>query len=172
MRPVTYLYDDIGLLDSASDTVHRQLRDLVIMTPKTAFEDEPIVLDAMPSTDHGDDFMDRIIAMATDVPVVFTLSALVGERTDIESALAEPLTRATLELAQLRRHHAAWDGDYDWDSDDNGLIVNWVNGPHLVRLHVPDPREGTDFILVAKSPDGDREWRSLTDLATAVENID
>jgi hypothetical protein len=172
MRPVTYVYDDLGLLDAASESVRRALSDLVVMTPDTAFEDEPIVLDAMPSTDHGDDFMDRIIAMVTDIPVVFTMSALVGERTDVESALAEPLSRATLALAQLRRHHGAFGGDYDWDSDDNGLIVNWSTAEHLVRLHVPDPREGSDFILVAKSPDGNREWRSLADLAGASENID
>jgi hypothetical protein len=172
MRPVTYLYDDLGLLDSANESVRRLLSDLVIMNPETAFEDEPIVLDAMPSTDHGDDFMDRIIAMATDIPVVFTMSALVGERTDIESALAEPLSRATLALTRLRREHGAFDGDYDWDSDDNGLIVNWSTAEHLVRLHVPDPREGTDFILVAKTPGADREWRSLTDLAAPAENID
>lgn len=167
MRPATYLYDDLGVLDSAGETVRGLLTDLVVMTPDTAFEDEPIVLDAMPSTDHGDDFMDRIIAMVTDIPVVFTMSALVGERTDIESALAEPLSRATLTLARLRREHGAFDGDYDWDSDDNGLIVNWSTGEHLARLHVPDPREGTDFILVAKAPDGDNEWRSMADLASA-----
>lgn len=172
MRPATYIYDDLGLLDSTSESVRFLLSDLVVMTPDTAFEDEPIVLDAMPSTDHGDDFMDRIIAMATDIPVVFTMSALVGERTDVESALAEPLSRATLALARLRREHGAFAGDYDWDSDDNGLIVNWSTTEHLVRLHVPDPREGTDFILVAKAPGNQREWRSLTDLATPAENID
>jgi hypothetical protein len=172
MRPVTYIYDDLGALDNAAGMVPLYLRDLVVMTPETGFDDEPIVLDAMPSTDHGDDFMDRIIAMLTDVPVVFTMSALIGERTDIESALAEPLSRATLALTRLRREHGAFDGDYDWDSDDNGLIVNWSTAEHLVRLHVPDPREGTDFILVAKSPDGDQEWRSLADLAAPAENID
>jgi hypothetical protein len=172
MRPLTYVYDDLGLLDAANASVRRAISDLVVMTPDTAFEVEPIVLDAMPSTDHGDDFMDRIIAMVTDIPVVFTMSALVGQRTDVESALAEPLSRATLTLAQLRRDHGAFGGDYDWDSDDNGLIVNWSTAEHLVRLHVPDPREGTDFILVAKSSDGNHEWRSLADLAGASENID
>jgi hypothetical protein len=38
----------------------------------------------------------------------------------------------------------------------------------VVRLHVPDPREGTDFILVATGPDGKVEWRSMADLAAAV----
>lgn len=166
MRPVTYVYDDLGALDSASGMVTLQLRDVVIMTPETAFEDEPIVLDAMPSTDHGDDFMDRLIAMLTDLPVVFTMSTLVGERPDTEAALTEPLSRATLNLAGLRRFHGAFEGNYEWDSDDNGLLVEWVNGDEVVRLHVPDPREGTDFVLVAKGPLGDFTWQSIADLAT------
>lgn len=164
MRPITFIYDDLGLLDDASERVREQLRDFVPMTPTTEFSDEPIVLDAMPSLDHADDFMDRVIAMATDVNVVFTLSALIGERTDIEAALAEPLTLATLNLAGLRRFHGAFDGEYEWDSDDNGLIVNWANGDAVVRLHVPDPREGTDFILTATGPHGTFEWRSYNDL--------
>ncbi len=172
MRPATYLYDDLGVLDNAAGMVPLYLRDLVVMTPETGFDDEPIVLDAMPSTDHGDDFMDRIIAMLTDLPVVFTMSALIGERTDIEAALGEPLTKATLNLAGLRNSHGAFDGDYEWDSDENGLIVEWNKGDSVVRLHVPDPREGTDFILVATAPGADREWRSLADLAGARGNID
>jgi len=172
MRPATYLYDDTGAFDTVNDLVRLRVRDLVVMTPDTEFADEPIVLDAMPSTDHGDDFMDRIIAMLTDIPVVFTTSALVGERTDIAGALAEPLSAATLALAELRRYHGAFDGEYEWDSDDNGLIVHWQNGDAMVRLHVPDPREGTDFILVAKAPGADREWRSLADLAGSSGNID
>ena len=87
MRPVTYVYDDLGALDNAAGMIPLHLRDLVVMTPETGFDDEPIVLDAMPSTDHGDDFMDRLIAMLTDLPVVFTMSALVGERPDIDGAL-------------------------------------------------------------------------------------
>jgi hypothetical protein len=168
MRPATYLYDDLGVLDNAAGMIPLHLRDLVVMTPDTSFDEEPIVLDAMPSTDHGDDFMDRIIAMLTNLPVVFTMSALIGERTDIEAALGEPLTKATLNLAGLRNSHDAFDGDYEWDSDENGLIVEWNKGDSVVRLHVPDPREGTDFILVAAGSDGKVEWRSMTDLATAV----
>ncbi|MFM2412316.1 MAG: hypothetical protein RLZZ587_649 [Actinomycetota bacterium] len=168
MRPITFIYDDLGLLDDASEAVRTQLRDLVPMTPATEFTDDPIVLDSMPSMDHADDFMDRVIAMATDLHVVFTLSALVGERTDLESALVEPLTLATLNLAGLRRFHAAFAGDYEWDSDENGLIVAWENGKDVVRLHVPDPREGTDFILIAKGSNGDFEWRSFHDLGVAL----
>lgn len=168
MRPITFIYDDLGWLDNASEPVRHQLRDVVVMTPATEFSTEPIVLDAMPSLDHSEDFMDRVIAMLTDLHVVFTLSALVGERTDIEAALAEPLTLATLNLAGLRRFHRAFDGDYEWDSDDNGLIVSWTNGSELVRLHVPDPREGTDFVLVAKGPRGDFEWRSYTELGVSL----
>ncbi len=165
MRPITFVYDDLGVLDAASDQVREQLRDLIVMTPQTAFDNEPIVLDALPSDDHGDDFMDRIIAMMTDIHVVFTMSALVGERTDLEAALAEPLSKATLNLAGLRRFHGAFDGTYEWDSDENGLLVEWVNDTETVRLHVPDPREGTDFDLVAKGPHGDHRWRSIADLA-------
>lgn len=168
MRPVTYVYDDLGVLDNPMGMVPLRLRDLVVMTPDTDFDEEPIVLDAMPSTDHGDDFMDRIIAMLTDLPVVFTMSALVGERTDIEAALSETLTKATLTLAGLRASHGAFDGGYQWDSDDNGLIVEWENGAELIRLHVPDPREGTDFVLVAKGSGGTLVWRSMADLATDV----
>lgn len=164
MRPITFVYDDLGLLDGASDEVRTRLRDLVVMTPTTEFADEPIVLDAMPSLDHDDDFMDRVIAMLTDLHVVFTMSALVGQRDDIEAALAEPLTLATLNLAGLRRFHGAFEGDYEWDSDDNGLIVTWQRGDEIVRLHVPDPREGTDFVLIARGPFGDFEWRSFRDL--------
>jgi hypothetical protein len=168
MRPATYVYDDLGALDNASGMVSLHLRNLVVMTPETGFDDEPIVLDAMPSTDHGDDFMDRIIAMLTDLPVVFTMSALIGERTDVESALGEPLTQATLKLAALRNSHGAFDGEYEWDSDENGLIVEWNTSDSVVRLHVPDPREGTDFILVATDPEGKSEWRSMADLAATV----
>lgn len=164
MRPVTYLYDDVNAIAEMDDEIRERLRDVVIMTPETAFEDEPIILDAMPSLDHADDFMDRVVAMMTDLPVVFTTSALVGERTDVAAALAEPLTKATLNLAGLRRFHGAFDGDYEWDSDDNGLLVEWINDDQLVRLHVPDPREGTDFTLVAKGSFGNFEWRSIADL--------
>lgn len=165
MRPLTFVYDDLGVLDNASMAVQLALRDVVVMTPETQFEDEPIVLDAMPSTDHGDDFMDRLIAMLTDLPVVFTMSALVGERPDIEGALSEPLSKATLNLAGLRRFHGAFGGEYQWDSDDNGLIVEWSADGAVVRLLVPDPREGTDFVLVAKGPFGDFQWQSIADLA-------
>lgn len=168
MRPLTFIYDDLGLLESASDSVREQLRDLVEMTEKTEFSEDPIVLDAMPSLDHADDFMDRVIAMLTDLHVVFTLSALVGQRTDLEAALAEPLTLATLNLAGLRRFHGAFDGDYEWDSDENGLLVSWQNGDEVVRLHVPDPKEGTDFVLVAKGPHGNFEWHSYGDLGVAL----
>lgn len=165
MRPATFVYDDRGVLDGASDGVSVALRDVVIMTDETAFDDDPIVLDAMPSLDYADDFMDRVIAMVTDLPVVFTMSALIGERGDVESALAEPLTKATLNLAGLRRFHGAFDGEYEWESDDNGLLVEWSKGNELVRLHVPDPREGHDFTLVARGPFGNFEWSSFTDLA-------
>lgn len=165
MRPATYVYDDLGVLDTINDLVRLHLRDLVVMTPESAFEDEPIVLDAMPSTDHGDDFMDRIIAMMTDLPVVFTMSALIGERTDVGPALSEPLSKATLNLAGLRKFHGAFDGTYEWNSDENGLLVEWVKGTEVVRLHVPDPREGTDFVLIAKGPYGDFDWRTIGDLA-------
>lgn len=168
MRPITFIYDDLGLLDDASEAVHEKLRDLVVMTPATEFTDEPIVLDAMPSLDHNDDFMDRVIAMMTDVHVVFTLSALVGDRTDLEAVLAEPLTLATLNLAGLRRFHGAFDGEYEWDSDDDGLVVLWHNDTEIVRLHVPDPREGTDFVLTAQGPHGDFEWRSFGDLGVTL----
>lgn len=168
MRPITFIYDDLGLLADANEEVRERLRDLVVMTERTEFSDEPIVLDAMPSLDHADDFMDRVIAMLTDLHVVFTMSALVGERTDLEAALAEPLTLATLNLAGLRRFHGAFDGDYEWDSDENGLIVEWVNGEEVVRLHVPDPKEGTDFTLTARGPHGNYDWTSFTDLATAL----
>ncbi|MEN9740420.1 MAG: hypothetical protein RLZ72_686 [Actinomycetota bacterium] len=168
MRPLTFIYDDLGLLDDTNDAVREQLRDLVVMTPATEFSAEPIVLDSMPSLDHADDFMDRVIAMATDLHVVFTLSALVGERTDLEAALAEPLTLATLNLAGLRRFHGAFDGEYEWDSDENGLFVSWQNEDQVVRLHVPDPKEGIDFTLVAKGPYGDFEWHSFRELGVAL----
>lgn len=164
MRPVTYLFDDLQVLATADDDVRERLRDLVVMTPETEMDDEPIVLNAMPSLDHADDFMDRVVAMLTDIPVVFTTSALIGERTDVAAALAEPLTKATLNLAGLRRFHGAFDGDYEWESDENGLLVEWVNDDQIVRLHVPDPREGTDFVLVAKGPFGDFQWRSFAEL--------
>jgi hypothetical protein len=164
MRPVTYLYDDVNALVEMDDEIRDRLRDVVIMTPDTAFEDEPIILDAMPSLDHADDFMDRVVAMLTDLPVVFTTSALIGERTDVAAALAEPLTKATLNLAGLRRFHGAFDGEYEWDSDDNGLLVEWINDEQIIRLHVPDPREGTDFTLVAKGSFGNFEWHSIADL--------
>jgi hypothetical protein len=135
------------------------------MTESTQFDDDPIVLDAMPSLDHSDDFMDRVIALLTDVHVVFTMSALIGERRDTTAALAEPLTRATLKLVALRRFHEAFDGNYEWDSDENGLLVEWVAVAATVRLHVPDPRDGSDFTLVAKGPDGDFTWTSFADIA-------
>jgi hypothetical protein len=68
----------------------------------------------------------------------------------------------------LRTSQDAFDGTYHWDSDDNGLIVEWENGENVVRLHVPDPREGTDFILVATGPGGKVEWRSMADLAVSI----
>ena len=92
MRPITFVYDDLGLLDGASDEVRTRLRDLVVMTPVTEFADDPIVLDAMPSLDHDEDFMDRVIAMLTDLHVVFTLSALIGQRNDIGFRVAKTLT--------------------------------------------------------------------------------
>lgn len=165
MRPETFVYDDRGLLDSASEAVSDALRDVVIATDETEFDDEPIVLDASESTAPDDDFMDRVVAMVTDLPVVFPLSALIGDRTDVAAALAEPLAKATLNLAGLRRFHGAFDGDYEWSSDDNGLLVEWVNGDALVRLFVPDPREGTDFTLVAKGPFGDFEWHGYRELS-------
>lgn len=164
MRPITFIVDDLDVLTDADDETRDRLRDVVVFTPESEIDDDAIVLDAPPSSDHADDFMDRIVAMLTDLPVVFTLSALIGERSDVAAALAEPLTKATLNLAGLRRFHGAFDGDYSWESDDNGLLVEWVNGDQLVRLHVPDPREGTDFTLVAKGPFGDFEWCSYHDL--------
>jgi hypothetical protein len=165
VRPLTFVYDDTGALKDASRDVTEMLDDLLVMTEATQFEDDPIVLDAMPSLDHADDFMDRVIAMLTDVHVVFTMSALVGERLDTVATLDEPLTRATLKLANLRRHHEAFDGHYEWDSDENGLIVEWVSENATVRLHVPDPREGNDFTLVVKGPSGDYSWSSFADIA-------
>jgi hypothetical protein len=165
MRPLTFVYDDTGVLDKAPRDVTELLDDLLVMTESTQFEDDPIVLDAMPSIDHADDFMDRVIAMLTDVHVVFTMSALVGERADTKAALAEPLTRATLKLANLRRVHEAFGGNYEWDSDENGLIVEWVSETGTVRLHVPDPRDGNDFTLVVKGVSGDFSWTSFAEIA-------
>lgn len=165
MRPLTFIYDDLGLLPEASARVRELLGDLVVMTETTEFADEPIVLDAAPSMDHTDDFMDRVIALLTDVHVVFTLSALVGDRRDLEAALDEPLTKATLALADLRRTHYAFDGVYEWDSDENGLLVEWIAESGTVRLHVPDPRDGNDFTLAVKGPAGDYSWSSFGDIA-------
>jgi hypothetical protein len=165
MRPLTFVYDDTGALSSAPREVTELLGDLLVMTETTQFEDDPIVLDATPSLDHSDDFMDRVIALLTDVHVVFTMSALTGERRDTAAALAEPLTRATLKLAHLRRFHEAFDGHYEWDSDENGLLVEWVSEKAMVRLHVPDPRDGDDFTLVVKGPLGDYQWSSFAEIA-------
>jgi hypothetical protein len=165
MRPLTFVYDDTGTLNGASHEVTEALSNLLVMTESTQFDDDPIVLDAMPSLDHSDDFMDRVIALLTDVHVVFTMSALIGERRDTTAALAEPLTRATLKLVALRRFHEAFDGNYEWDSDENGLLVEWVAVGATIRLHVPDPRDGSDFTLVAKGPDGDFTWTSFADIA-------
>ena len=167
MRPLTFVYDDTGALSDASRDVTELLDDLLVMTEATQFEDDPIVLDAMPSLDHADDFMDRVIAMLTDVHVVFTMSALVGERSDTAAALKESLTGATLKLANLRRFHDAFDGHYEWDSDENGLLVEWVSENASVRLHVPDPRDGNDFTLVVKGPSGDFSWSSFADIAAS-----
>ena len=166
MRPLTFVYDDTGALNNAPREVTELLDDLLVMTETTQFEDDPIVLDATPSLDHSDDFMDRVIAMLTDVHVVFTMSALTGERRDTAAALAEPLSRATLKLAHLRRFHEAFDGHYEWDSDENGLLVEWVAEGATVRLHVPDPRDGNDFTLVVKGPSGNFEWSSYSDIAS------
>ena len=165
MRPETYIFDDLGMLNNPSEAIRNQLRDVLIATDDTEYSNEPIVLDASESSDANDDFMDRVIAMLTDIPVVFYLSTLIGDSRDVEKALGEPLAKATLNLAGLRRFHGAFDGDYEWSSDDNGLLVEWKNQDALLRLFVSDPKEGTDFTLVAKGPFGDFEWSSFTDLS-------
>ena len=165
MRPETYVFDDLGMLNNPSEAIRNQLRDVLIATDDTEYSNEPIVLDASEGSDANDDFMDRVIAMLTDLPVVLYLSTLIGESKDIEKALSAPLAKATLNLAGLRRFHGAFDGEYEWSSDDNGLLVEWKNQDELVRLFVPDPKEGTDFTLIARGRFGDFEWSSFVDLS-------
>jgi hypothetical protein len=57
------------------------------------------------------------------------------------------------------------DAKYEWDSDENGLIVEWVSETGTVRLHVPDPRDGNDFTLVVKGASGDFSWTSFAEIA-------
>lgn len=85
---------------------------------------------------------------------------------EIQERLADPAVRALLQLVHLRRHHAAFDGQFTATQPARSMLrMAWRNGEHAMTLDV-DVAADT-FRLEATNGDGVQAFVSVEDLASA-----
>jgi sucrose phosphorylase len=85
---------------------------------------------------------------------------------EIETALQQPVTKAIIALARLRKH-AAFNGQFSWNVTGNDSIqLGWVNGENSVSLSFVTAVDAPSFVLEVSSPEGVRKFTSVEELGS------
>jgi sucrose phosphorylase len=84
---------------------------------------------------------------------------------EIEQALKQPVTRAIIALARVRKH-AAFDGDFSWNViDGETMKLAWVNGANKLSLQFKTTVDAPSFEIEATDVSGTRRFTTVSELA-------
>jgi sucrose phosphorylase len=87
--------------------------------------------------------------------------------TEIEVALAQPVTQAIIALARLRKH-AAFDGDFSYAvTGEASIRLIWSKGDERISLEVTTTVGHPSFAIEASTDAGLVRFASVEELATA-----
>jgi len=84
---------------------------------------------------------------------------------EIETALQQPVTQATLGLARLRKHNA-FNGTFAYSvTGTDSMQLSWANGSDSISLDIVTAVGAPSFKIVVASADGSRTLESVEELA-------
>jgi sucrose phosphorylase len=89
---------------------------------------------------------------------------------ELEEALKQPVTRAIIALARLRKHNA-FNGEFTYaQTGHNSMTLAWVNGEESVRLHFITAVDAPSFVIEVASGTEVETFNSVESFATYREN--
>ncbi|MFM2024205.1 MAG: hypothetical protein RLZZ56_218 [Actinomycetota bacterium] len=89
---------------------------------------------------------------------------------ELEEALKQPVTRAIIALARLRKHNA-FNGEFTYaQTGHNSMTLAWVNGEESVRLHFITAVDAPSFVIEVASGTEVETFNTVESFATYREN--
>jgi len=86
---------------------------------------------------------------------------------EIEVALQQPVTKAIIALARLRKHNA-FEGQFTWTQlSDNSMRLAWANGSDAISLEFETTVGASSFVIEATDASGTRKFASVEELGNA-----
>jgi len=86
---------------------------------------------------------------------------------EIEVALAQPVTKAIIALARLRKHNA-FEGKFSWTQlSDNSMRLAWANGSDTISLEFSTTVGASSFVIEVTDASGTRKFASVEELGNA-----
>jgi sucrose phosphorylase len=86
---------------------------------------------------------------------------------EIEVALQQPVTKAIIALARLRKHNA-FEGQFTWTQlSDNSMRLAWANGSDAISLEFVTTVGASSFVIEATDASGTRKFASVEELGNA-----
>jgi len=86
---------------------------------------------------------------------------------EIEVALAQPVTKAIIALARLRKHNA-FEGKFAWTQlSDNSMRLAWANGLDTISLEFSTTVGASSFTIEVTDASGTRKFASVEELGNA-----
>jgi len=86
---------------------------------------------------------------------------------EIEVALAQPVTKAIIALARLRKHNA-FEGKFAWTQlSDNSMRLAWANGLDTISLEFSTTVGASSFVIEVTDASGTRKFASVEELGNA-----
>ena len=89
---------------------------------------------------------------------------------EIETSLKQPVTRAIIALARLRKHNA-FNGEFSYaQTGHDSMTLAWANGEDAVRLHFVTAVDAPSFVIEVASGSEVETFSSVDSFATYREN--
>ena len=86
---------------------------------------------------------------------------------EIEVALQQPVTKAIIALARLRKHNA-FEGKFTWTQlSNNSMRLAWENGSDAISLEFETTVGASNFVIEATDASGTRKFASVQELGNA-----
>ena len=86
---------------------------------------------------------------------------------EIEVALQQPVTKAIIALARLRKHNA-FEGKFTWTQlSNNSMRLAWENGSDAISLEFETTVGASNFVIEATDASGTRKFASIQELGNA-----
>jgi len=86
---------------------------------------------------------------------------------EIEVALQQPVTKAIIALARLRKHNA-FEGKFAWAQlSDNSMRLAWANGSDAISLEFSTTVGASSFVIEVTNAAGTRKFASVEELGNA-----